>query len=162
MRMIRRHNADARVGKQTFSLKMNRFGDLSNREFRSLENGFSMSLLELNPVNRSFANTAENLSFAIPASVDWRTKGYVTRVKNQGQCGSCWAFSAVASLEGQHFKKTGRLVSLSEQNLVDCSGKYGNQGCNGGFMNLAFQYIKDNKGIATETSYPYKAAVSNI
>ncbi|XP_058890198.1 procathepsin L-like [Acipenser ruthenus] len=94
------------------------------------------------------------------AMANWHPQAMHDRaaaVPREGSCGSCWAFSATGAVEGQHFKKTGRLVSLSEQNLVECTKnkKYMNYGCNGGLMGRAFQYIIDNRGIASEQRYPY-------
>ncbi|KAK8764040.1 hypothetical protein V5799_033349 [Amblyomma americanum] len=152
---IAKHNEKYARGLVSYKLGMNKFGDLLPHEFVKMMNGFrgkrsgSGGSTYLPPANLNDSS--------LPDTVDWRTKGAVTPVKNQGQCGSCWAFSATGSLEGQHFLKTGNLVSLSEQNLVDCSGDYGNQGCNGGLMDYAFSYIKANGGIDTEESYPYVA-----
>ena len=157
---ISQHNLEHSLGRHTFTLKMNKYGDMSNKEFTSTMNGFNMTKNMKSTKSKNMYVMPTNVQ--IPDSVDWRTQGYVTPIKNQGQCGSCWAFSAVCALEGQHFKKSGKLVSLSEQNLVDCSSSYGNQGCNGGLMDQAFQYIIDNKGIDNENSYPYKAVVSSF
>merc|ERR1712022_99802 len=88
------------------------------------------------------------------ATIDWTTKGAVTPVKNQGQCGSCWAFSTTGGLEGAWVLSSGNLVSMSEQQFVDCSKQ--NSGCNGGLMETAFSWAK-SQNIATEQSYAYTA-----
>ncbi|CAM4782397.1 unnamed protein product [Rotaria magnacalcarata] len=89
--------------------------------------------------------------------IDWRKVGYVTPVQDQGACGSSWAFADIGTLEGQHVAQTKELVTLSVQNLVDCSDDFGNFGCKGGVTDFAFQYIEANEGIDTKTSYPYEA-----
>jgi len=149
---IAKHN----VQENGFSLAMNKFGDMLLHEFTGRRNGYRQDLrnTSVHILQAGTFITPEHVN--VPDTVDWRSKGAVTPVKDQGQCGSCWSFSATGALEGQHFRKTGKLVSLSEQNLVDCSGKYGNEGCNGGLMDNAFQYIKENNGIDTEKTYPYE------
>jgi len=151
LEMIQSHNVDADLGKHSFWLGINQFADMTNEEYRKTMLGYKKSARVT--ASSSFL-APENT--AVPDTVDWRSKGYVTEVKNQGSCGSCWAFSTTGSLEGQHFRQTGKLVSLSEQDLVDCAGPEGNAGCGGGEMNWAFEYIKKNHGIDTEECYPYE------
>ena len=155
--MIAEHNRLAHLGHHSYFLKMNHFGDLLHNEFVTIMNGFQMDLRKNNTPHDSGATFIAPEGFEAPTEVDWRTKGAVTEVKDQGRCASCWAFSTTGSLEGQHFRKTGKLVSLSEQNLVDCSNdlEYQNLGCGGGHMGNAFMYIRDNHGLDTESSYPY-------
>ena len=95
-----------------------------NEEFNRVMKGLNLKLKKSNNQRTFYKPSNES----IPDSVDWRTQGYVTSVKNQNQCGSCWAFTAIAALEGQHFKASGKLVTLSCQNLLDCSQAQGNQG----------------------------------
>lgn len=147
--MINAHNS----GNHTWTMGVNQFADLTAKEFAARYTG---GLLRPKRNLRKQGYTISNET-ALPSSVDWEAKGAVTPVKNQQQCGSCWAFSTTGSVEGAWFLSKGQLVSLSEQQLVDCSGPEGNQGCNGGLMDDAFQYIIDNKGITTEAAYPYTA-----
>lgn len=94
--------------------------------------------------------------FTLPKSIDWSQKGAVTSVKRQGKhCSSCWAFSVAGSLEGQHFRKTGHLMSLSPQNLVDCTNTHGRGKCMGRSRHEAFKWIRDHGGIESDKTYPY-------
>ncbi|KAK7302177.1 hypothetical protein RJT34_13059 [Clitoria ternatea] len=139
-----------------YKLKLNKFADMTNHEFKSAYAGSKVSH------HRMFRDTPRGGSFmyekvaTVPDSVDWRKKGAVTAVKNQGQCGSCWAFSTVVAVEGINQIKTNKLVSLSEQELVDCDNQE-NVGCNGGLMEQAFEFIKKRGGLTTERNYPYTA-----
>jgi len=148
-------NTHNKAGKHSYTLAMNSFGDLSNLEFTQMFNRLNKSVVP------SVGKSKVEVNPEAPDSWDWRTKGAVTGVKDQGQCGSCWSFSTTGSVEGAWFLKRGQLVSLSEQNLVDCSTPEGNNGCNGGLMDSAFKYIINNKGIDTESSYPYTATGPN-
>lgn len=149
---IKEHNSKYPIN-VSFTMGLNQFSDMTVEEYRSYN--------KLRPVTnftRGGATFLLPLSTVLPASVDWRDKGLVTPVKNQGQCGSCWAFSTTGSVEGQHARKTGTLLSLSEQQLVDCSQDQGNQGCNGGWMDSGFLYIMSEPGgLETEADYPYTA-----
>lgn len=141
-------------GNHSYTLGMNHFGDMTNSEFSRKGN---------NRYNKtSSCNTCMyyDKGITLNDTIDWVSSGAVTPIKNQGQCGSCWSFSTTGAVEGLHQIKTGELVSLSEQDLVDCSSSYGNQGCNGGLMDDGFQYIIDN-GLCTESEYSYKGKDGN-
>jgi len=156
---IMKHNARYDQGRASnsskapsFKLGLNKYSDMLSHEIVSKMNGYKS---RPGKINSTFHLRSHNV--AIPDELDWRNYNYVTDVKDQKQCGSCWAFSSTGALEGQTSRKFGQLISLSEQNLVDCSGNYGNNGCNGGMMQASFEYIRDNNGIDTEDSYPYEA-----
>ena len=134
----------------TYVVGVNKFSDWTAAEYKNI--------LGYKPQAAANKNYEILDTTGLPAAVDWRKNGAVNAPKDQGQCGSCWAFSTVASLEGAHQIKSGQLVSLSEQQLVDCSSENG--GCNGGSMDLAFDYTHDHP-LETEAHYGYTAQDGN-
>ncbi|XP_041649564.1 cathepsin K [Cheilinus undulatus] len=150
MWMIEAHNREAALGMHSYEMGMNHLGDMTSEEVAEKMTG----LLVPDYRDPSFTVDLEDGKVnKLPKSLDYRKKGMVTAVKNQGSCGSCWAFSSAGALEGQLAKKTGQLIDLSPQNLVDCVKE--NDGCGGGYMTNAFKYVQENGGIDSEEVYPY-------
>ncbi|KAE8659876.1 Cysteine proteinase RD21a [Hibiscus syriacus] len=139
------------MSNSSYSLALNAFADLTHHEFKASRLGLSADATEFRRPNLGEPVLVRD----IPASVDWRKKGAVTQVKDQGSCGACWSFAATGAMEGVNKIVTGSLVSLSEQELVDCDRKY-NTGCEGGLMDYAYKFVIDNHGIDTEEDYPYQ------
>lgn len=137
-----------------YELALNQFADLNSGEFLVQYTG----LADIDTESEQ-ENVDENLeSLDAPGDWDWVAKGKVSPVQNQGSCGSCWAFSATASLENFKAIATGSLPKFSEQAMVDCAGSYGNHGCNGGWMPNAFRWSGD-VGTALAKQYPYTGRV---
>jgi len=148
---------------QTYTLGMNAFGDETHEEFVATRLGYNRVNKKPNTKNIVPQKpTKPTKPISIPTSVDWAAKGKVTAVKDQGQCGSCWAFSSTGSIESiASIANNAVPIALSEQQLVDCSTSYGNQGCNGGLMDQAFSYVISENGLCTEKAYPYTATGPN-
>ncbi|TPP67277.1 Cathepsin L [Fasciola gigantica] len=135
---IQEHNIRHDLGLVTYTLGLNQFSDMTFEEFKATY---------LREISRASDMLSHGIPYeandrALPESIDWREFGYVTEVKDQGQCGSCWAFSTTGAMEGQYMKEQKTNISFSEQQLVDCSGDYDNHGCDGGFMENAYEYLK--------------------
>ncbi|KAM9849161.1 digestive cysteine proteinase 2 [Aulostomus maculatus] len=153
-RIIEDNNREYFMGMRPFTMSMNKYGDLTQWEYQVLQG----AMIDARFVKRGktvspqkLRNHAKKLDARF---VDYRNMGYVTEVKDQGYCGSCWAFSTTGAIEGQIYKRTGQLVPLSEQNLVDCSRSYGTMGCSGAWMANAYDYVINN-GLQSTNTYPY-------
>lgn len=144
----------------SYSMGHNHFSDLTPDEYQEINKLGSYSPGLMTP-SRSRSNDSITTATLrknrrmvdLPESVDWVEKGAIVPVKNQGMCGSCWAFSAIVAIEGAHYLDTGNLTSLSEQELVDCDKL--DMGCGGGLMDNAFLFDENSTGICSEEEYPY-------
>jgi len=148
---VETHNEKFAKGEVTFELGHNEFADMPHGEFVEKMMGFRAPPPQASENATVFAY---NPNLQMPTGCDWRR--FSNKVKNQGQCGSCYSFSANAAIECALHRKTGREVFVSEQNVVDCSSRYGNGGCGGGFMTASFKYVKENGGIMRESDYQYE------
>nr|CAI46305.1 silicatein alpha [Suberites domuncula] len=147
---IEQHNVNSHIF--GFTLAMNQFGDLSELEYADYLGQYRIEDKKSGNYSKTFQRDPLQ---DYPEAVDWRTKGAVTAVKDQGDCGASYAFSAMGALEGANALAKGNAVSLSEQNIIDCSIPYGNHGCHGGNMYDAFLYVIANEGVDQDSAYPF-------
>ncbi|XP_027265828.1 cathepsin 7 [Cricetulus griseus] len=153
VKMIKLLSMENGLGMNNFTVEMNEFGDLTGEEMKKMMTDSSVLTL------RNGKHIQKRGDVKIPKTLDWRTQGYVGPVRKQNGCGACWAFAVAASIESQLFKKTGKMTQLSVQNLIDCARSYSTYGCKGGLVYGAFLYVKNNKGLEAEATYPYEAKV---
>mmetsp|Transcript_100325 Transcript_100325/g.283019 ORF Transcript_100325/g.283019 Transcript_100325/m.283019 type:complete len:335 (+) Transcript_100325:34-1038(+) len=153
--IIEKHNADPT---QTFKMGFNKFTHMTFEEFKDTVRigGARIPNLRKNPDGPMHEAPADRSTLG--SEVDWVAKGAVTDVKDQGNCGSCWSFSTTGSLEGAYYLKTGSLTAFSEQEMVSCDNV--DAGCNGGWMDDAFEFVKKNGGLPTEEDYPYTSGTT--
>ncbi|CAG9855010.1 unnamed protein product [Phyllotreta striolata] len=151
LNIIRKHNEMYNKGEVTYYMGVNKFTDMSEEEFNKM---LQLQALTKPKITTTPHKHPENTQ--IPESIDWREKGAVLEVRDQGDCGNCWAFGAVGALEGLNAIKKNSSVLLSPQQLTDCSIRYGNHGCYGGRQIFGFDYVVDY-GIEAESSYKYQA-----
>lgn len=182
MRLIRAHNEKAKRGHYSFELRANSMADLTPKQYlkkyvrlkssvvlealdhahikSQREPQVGSSLSSYFKRKQPDAEVGSALDDDLPESLDWRELGFRTGPKNQKSCGSCYAFSIAMSIEGQIFKRTNRLVSLSEQQIVDCSIVLGNHGCGGGSLRNTLRYLASTRGLMRDEDYPYSSSVS--
>ncbi|XP_060586273.1 procathepsin L-like [Ruditapes philippinarum] len=161
LQTIQLHNMAADKGESTYWMGINNFADLTDKEFEERYTGLKIRPEMIKRTQKKFVGKKNFNLTRPPKEMDWRKLGCVTKIKFQGLCGSCYAFAATGALEGQTCRKKGKLVSLSEQNIIDCTSNpmFLNDGCTGGQAENSYQYVIDNGGIDTESSYPYTGKV---
>jgi C1A family cysteine protease len=176
---IRKHNEAYKNGTYSFKLSPNNLADLTNQQYlRHYVRLINSQIDEENDQDYVLGNEFDDNAY--PATLDWREKGFVTKPSNQKSCGSCYAFSIAHSVEGQLFKKLGKIIALrsvgsvdrsrkihsntlfssSPQQIVDCSADVGNHGCAGGSLRTSLKYLESSGGLMREVDYPYTATVS--
>ncbi|XP_046619318.1 procathepsin L [Neodiprion virginianus] len=154
---IYEHNLLAAAGHHSYTLRDNHFADLSTPEYILKMVKLVRSRRRRLSENDELVNSIRQSGRQIPPSLDWREKGFETAAENQEDCGSCYAYSVVTSIQGQIFKETGMLIPLSTQQIIDCSTSVGNLGCSGGSLRNTMRYLEKAKGLMPEKNYPYTA-----
>ncbi|XP_021518113.1 cathepsin 7-like [Meriones unguiculatus] len=151
VKMVKLHSGVNGLWMNNVTVEMNGFGDRTGEEMRTMMNNSSVLTL------RNGKHIQKCGDVTIPKMLDWRKESYVMPARSQGACCACWAFVVAGSLEGQLFRKTGKLIPLSVQNLLDCSQSFGSKGYKDNNISGAFRYVKNNRDLEVEATYPYEA-----